>query len=225
MSQSNPSQKWFIAVAGNIGVGKSTLTQLLGERLGWQPFFEAVDENPYLQDFYADMAQWSFHSQVYFLSRRLQHHRQLLDHPGHVIQDRSIYEDAEIFAKNLALQGKLSERDYRCYRDLYVGIGAFLPPPHLLIYLQAPVGVLAERIAMRGRDYERQISIDYLAQLNRLYDEWVESWTACPIFTIPAATYDFVHRPADLEQVTTELLARLEAIRLRQSSRRGDTHS
>ncbi len=225
MTQSNSSQKWFIAVAGNIGVGKSSLTQLLGERLGWKPFYEAVDENPYLEDFYADMGRWSFHSQVYFLSRRLQHHRKLLDHPGHVIQDRSIYEDAEIFAKNLALQGKLSERDYQCYRDLYDGIRVFLPPPHLLIYLQAPVGVLAERIAMRGRDYERQISIEYLAELNRLYDEWVESWTTCPIFIIPAATLDFVHRPEDLEQVATELLERLEAIQLRSSSRRGDMDS
>ncbi len=225
MTQSNSSQKWFIAVAGNIGVGKSSLTQLLGERLGWKPFYEAVDENPYLEDFYADMGRWSFHSQVYFLSRRLQHHRKLLDHPGHVIQDRSIYEDAEIFAKNLALQGKLSERDYQCYRDLYDGIRVFLPPPHLLIYLQAPVGVLAERIAMRGRDYERQISIEYLAELNRLYDEWVESWTTCPIFIIPAATLDYVHRPEDLEQVATELLERLEAIQLRSSSRRGDMDS
>lgn len=225
MTQSNSSQKWFIAVAGNIGVGKSSLTQLLGERLGWKPFYEAVDENPYLEDFYTDMGRWSFHSQVYFLSRRLQHHRKLLDHPGHVIQDRSIYEDAEIFAKNLALQGKLSERDYQCYRDLYDGIRVFLPPPHLLIYLQAPVGVLAERIAMRGRDYERQISIEYLAELNRLYDEWVESWTTCPIFIIPAATLDFVHRPEDLEQVATELLERLEAIQLRSSSRRGDMDS
>lgn len=212
MTLSQTPKKWFVAVAGNIGVGKSSLTQLLGERLGWQPFFEAVDENPYLQDFYDDMAQWSFHSQVYFLSRRLQHHRKLLDHPGHVIQDRSIYEDAEIFAKNLHLQGKLSERDYRCYRDLYEGIGAFLPPPHLLIYLQAPVGVLAERIAMRGRDYERQISIDYLAQLNRLYDEWVESWQTCPVFLIPTATLDFVHRPEDLDHIVAELQKRLDAI-------------
>jgi deoxyadenosine/deoxycytidine kinase len=203
-------RKVFIAVAGNIGVGKSSLTRLLAERLGWAPFFEAVDENPYLADFYTDMAQWSFHSQVYFLSRRLQHHRKLLDHPGSVIQDRSIYEDAEVFAENLYRQGKLSQRDYRCYHDLYDGICAFLPPPDLLIYLQAPVGVLAERIAQRGRDYERQISIDYLAQLNHLYDEWVRRWKTCPALTIPTAGLDFVHRQNDLDTIIESILMLLK---------------
>ena len=111
--------KKYIAVAGNIGVGKSTLTALLRERLGWEPFYEAVDDNPYLSDFYGDMRQWSFHSQVFFLSRRLRHHRQLLDRPGTVVQDRSVYEDAEIFAENLYRQGHMTERDYRTYRELY----------------------------------------------------------------------------------------------------------
>lgn len=194
-------EKHFIAVAGNIGVGKSSLTQMMADTLGWQPFFEAVDENPYLADFYNDMARWSFHSQVYFLSRRLKHHRQLLDHPGHVIQDRSIYEDAEIFAKNLHLQNKLSQRDYQCYRDLYEGICDFLPPPDLIIYLKAPVGVLAERIAMRGRDYERQISIAYLAELNALYDEWEATWTRCPILSIETANIDFVHHSDDFQKI------------------------
>jgi deoxyadenosine/deoxycytidine kinase len=207
--QPNGARKLFVAVAGNIGVGKSSLTQLLSAKLGWQPFFEAVDENPYLADFYADMTRWSFHSQVYFLSRRLQHHRKLLDHPSHVIQDRSIYEDAEIFARNLHRQGRLSERDYRCYRDLYEGICGFLPPPSLLIYLQAPVGALAERIAMRGRDYERQISIDYLAQLNQLYDEWAAAWKLCPLLTIPTADLDFVHHPADLNKIVDDVQRQL----------------
>ncbi len=201
--------KIFIAVAGNIGVGKSSLTQMVAEALQWQPFFEAVDENPYLADFYQDMARWSFHSQVYFLARRLNHHRQLLDHPSHVIQDRSIYEDAEIFAKNLYRQGKLSKRDYRCYRDLYEGICNFLPPPNLILYLKAPVGILAERIAMRGRDYERQISIAYLAELNALYNEWESGWNRCPIVSIQTAEMDFVRHSEDFATILAEIRCHL----------------
>lgn len=199
------SNKVFIAVAGNIGVGKSSLTQILAQHLGCAPFFEAVEENPYLADFYGDMARWSFHSQIFFLARRLQHHRHLLNHLGHVIQDRSIYEDAEIFARNLYQQGKMSERDYQCYRNLYEGICDFLPPPDVMIYLQAPVGVLVERIARRGRDYERQISIAYLSELNELYDDWAASWTRTPLLTIPTAELDFVHQPDDLALILASL--------------------
>lgn len=195
----------FIAVAGNIGVGKSSLTRLAAQELGWQPYFEAVDENPYLGDFYQDMERWSFHSQIFFLARRLQHHRQLLDHQGHVIQDRSIYEDAEIFAANLYQQGKLSQRDYACYQQLYGGIRDFLPPPDLLIYLQASVGTLAERIAQRGRDYEQKISIAYLAELNQLYDTWIRNWRLCPLLIIETDTLDFVHDSADFEGVMQKI--------------------
>jgi len=190
-----PPSKYFIAIAGNIGVGKSTLTGILGEAFGWKPFYEAVDENPYLADFYADMRGWSFHSQVFFLSRRLQHHRQLVDHPGSVVQDRSVYEDAEIFACNLFEQGQMSERDYRAYRDLYDGIRAFLPPPDLLVYLKASVDTLLSRIEQRGRDFERDISPDYLHRLNILYDRWIENWQSCPVLIIPADELDFQHDP------------------------------
>ena len=117
MIQPANSNKFFVAIGGNIGVGKSTLTGILAEAMGWKPFYEAVDENPYLADFYADMQRWSFHSQVFFLSRRLQHHRRLVDHPGSVVQDRSVYEDAEIFAHNLYKRGQMSERDYGAYHD------------------------------------------------------------------------------------------------------------
>lgn len=206
------SKKVFIAVAGNIGVGKSSLTQILAQRLGYAPFFEAVEENPYLADFYADMSRWSFHSQIFFLARRLQHHHHLLTHPGHVIQDRSIYEDAEIFARNLYQQGKMTERDYRCYQSLYEGICDFLPPPDVMIYLQAPVGVLVERIARRGRDYERQISIAYLAELNDLYDEWATQWTRSPLVTIPTSELDFVHQSSDLEQILASLPESIRAL-------------
>ncbi|MCI0709882.1 MAG: deoxynucleoside kinase [Chloroflexi bacterium] len=203
----------FMAIAGNIGVGKSSLTRMLADALGWEPFFEAVDENPYLEDFYDDMQMWSFHSQVFFLSRRLQHHRKLLDFPGHVLQDRSVYEDAEIFARNLYQQEKMSKRDYQCYLDLYLGVRSFLPPPDLLIYLQAPVGVLAERIAQRGRDYERSISIAYLTDLNRLYDEWIAGWTLCPIYTIHSEGKDFVNDSMDFERIIEGLRAQLTVIK------------
>jgi deoxyadenosine/deoxycytidine kinase len=186
-------EKQFVAIAGNIGVGKSTLTGILAEAFGWKPFYEAVDENPFLADFYADMKRWSFHSQVFFLSRRLQHHRQLVDHPGSVVQDRSVYEDAEIFAQNLYNQGQMSARDYQAYRDLYDGIRAFLPPPDLLVYLKSSVETLLARIKLRGRDFERDISPDYLQRLNGLYDDWIDRWDACPVLVIPADEMDFQH--------------------------------
>jgi len=204
--------KRFVAVAGNIGVGKSSLTRLLANALNWEPFFEANAENPYLADFYEDMERWSFHSQIFFLSRRLQHHRQLVDHPGSVLQDRTVYEDAEVFARNLHQQGRMTARDYDTYHALYQGISAFLPPPDLLIYLRARVGTLVERIAMRGRDYERQISIDYLAQLNTLYERWIEAWRACPVLILSADDLDFVHNPDDLGLILTDVKAHLAAL-------------
>jgi deoxyadenosine/deoxycytidine kinase len=188
-------EKQFVAIAGNIGVGKSTLTGILAEAFDWKPFYEAVDENPFLADFYADMKRWSFHSQVFFLSRRLQHHRQLVDHPGSVVQDRSVYEDAEIFAQNLYNQGQMTPRDYQAYRDLYDGIRAFLPPPDLLVYLKSRVDTLLARIELRGRDFERHISPDYLQRLNALYDDWIDRWDSCPVLVVPADDLDFQHDP------------------------------
>ena len=214
MSDNGPSApKRFVAIAGNIGVGKSSLTRLLADALGWEPFFEANAENPYLADFYEDMQRWSFHSQCFFLSRRLQHHRQLVDHPGSVLQDRTVYEDAEVFARNLHQQGRMTPRDYQTYHALYTGISAFLPPPDLLIYLRARVGTLVERIAMRGRDYERQISIDYLTELNNLYDGWIQAWRTCPVLILSADELDFVHKTADLDLIVQDVRAHLSALR------------
>jgi deoxyadenosine/deoxycytidine kinase len=201
--------KKFIAVAGNVGVGKSTLTGLLSAYLYWEPFYEAVDDNPYLADFYKDMRTWSFHSQVYFLSRRLGHHRQIIERPGTVIQDRTVYEDAEIFARNLYLQGHMSERDWASYWDLYQTVITILPPPDLVIYLQASVPVLQERIRQRGRDYEQEISNDYLTQLNDLYDGWVQDFGLCPVLTVPTDELNFVAVNSHLELIASRVLEKL----------------
>lgn len=202
--------KKFIAVAGNIGAGKSTLVALLSQRLGWQPFYEAVAENPYLADFYANMQQWSFHSQIFFLSNRLRSHRQLVAHPTSVVQDRSVYEDAEVFACNLYHQGYLSARDYATYRDLYEVVAAFLPPPDLVIYLRASAETLARRIAQRGRDYERTIEPTYLSQLNDLYDAWIRAFSLCPVLTVPAGDLDYVANPAHLDLIVQKVLDKLQ---------------
>ena len=202
--------KKFIAVAGNIGAGKTTLVAMLCQRLGWEPFYEAVGENPYLADFYADMRQWGFHSQIFFLSNRLRAHRQLLDHPGSVIQDRSVYEDAEVFACNLHQQGQLGARDYDTYRQLYLVLTQFLPPPDLVIYLRASVDTLSRRISQRGRDFERSITPDYLAQLNRLYQDWIDGFSLCPVLSIPADDLDYVANPAHLDLVVEKVLEKLQ---------------
>ncbi|HEY9122508.1 MAG TPA: deoxynucleoside kinase [Brevefilum sp.] len=195
----------FIAVAGNIGVGKSTLVKLLSENLGWTPFFEPVTENPYLADFYEDMQAWGFHSQIYFLMRRLRIHRKLMDMKGSVIQDRSVYEDAEIFAHNLFLQKAINQRDYATYQELYQVLVEFLPPPDLVIYLRASVSTLVNRISKRNRDYERTISSDYLADLNQLYEDWVAHFDLCPVLTVPCDNLDYVAKPQHLSLIAEKV--------------------
>lgn len=193
--------KKFVAVAGNIGVGKSTLVELLCVRMGWEPFYEPVAENPYLADFYRDMDAWSFHSQVFFLTHRLRSHYQLSQHPTSVVQDRSVYEDAEIFAQNLYLQGHILKRDYATYRDLYETTMQLLPPPDLVIYLRASIPTLMKRISSRGRDYEQRISPDYLQGLNNLYETWIDNFTLCPVLAVPADDLDFVSHPGHLRLI------------------------
>ena len=201
--------KRFVAIAGNIGVGKSTLTELLSEELGWEPFFEAVNDNPYLPDFYENMERWSFHSQIYFLSRRLRHHWQLLQRAYSVVQDRTVYEDAEVFARNLYRQGSMEERDYQSYCELYDVVTTVLPPPDLIVYLRASVDTLRDRIRRRGRSYEQNISTTYLERLNELYEAWIREFSLCPVLTVPSDTLDFVTNHEHLDLIAATVLDKL----------------
>jgi len=201
--------KKFIAVAGNIGVGKSTLVEMISDRLECQPFYEPVTENPYISDFYKNMPAWSFQSQIFFLTHRLRIHHELLHVQGSVIQDRSIYEDAEVFARNLYVQGNMADRDYNTYRSLYLTLAETLPPPDLVIYLRASVPTLLKRIALRNRDYEQPIAPAYLENLNGLYDSWIDHFTLCPILTVPADDLDFVAHPHHLDLIASKVKEKL----------------
>lgn len=201
--------KKYLVLAGNIGAGKSTLVGLLAERLGFRPYYEPVAENPYLADFYTDMKRWAFHSQLFFLTHRVQSHRALMDDPWSVVQDRSIYEDAEVFARNLYEQGNMTARDWESYKELYRTLIGLLPPPDLVVYLKASVPTLRKRIAKRGRDFEASIPEDYLAGLNRLYDEWIESFELAPVLVVPGDRLDFVAESRDLDAIVSTLKERL----------------
>lgn len=201
--------KHLVLVAGNISAGKTSLTERVGARLGWLTAFESVGDNPYLAEFYADMRKWSFHLQVFFLGHRARQHMQLATGPQSAIADRSIYEDAYIFARALHHLGNLSERDYKSYRAVFDLVVGGLPKPDLLLYLRAPVEVLMARIRRRGRDMERGISADYLRLLDRFYEEWLEVYDLSPVLTIRTDDLDFVHRPKDLDVVVERIRARL----------------
>jgi deoxyadenosine/deoxycytidine kinase len=197
--------KKFVAIAGNIGVGKSTLVKMLCDQMSWDPFYEPVTENPYLADFYQNMSAWAFHSQVFFLAHRLRSHFNLAQHLNSVIQDRSVYEDAEIFARNLYQQGNINERDYWTYREMYETAVQFLPPPDLVIYLRASIPTLLNRIDSRGRDYERTIAPAYLQNLNDLYESWIENFTLCPVLAVPADDLDYVAHPGHLRLIVAKV--------------------
>lgn len=201
--------KKFVAVAGNIGVGKSTLVEKLCDKLGWEPYYEPVAENPYLVDFYNDMKAWAFHSQVFFLTHRLRSHLELLSYRTSVVQDRTVYEDAEIFAKNLYLQGNISERDYATYRGMFDLLITMLNPPDLVVYLRSSVETLQQRIDQRGRAFESTITAEYLGQLNLLYEEWISSFHLCPVLSVPADMMDFVLYPGHLDLIAQKVEEKL----------------
>ena len=201
--------KKLILVAGNIGSGKTSLTERIGERLGWQPAYESVSDNPYLPDFYADMAVWSFHLQIFFLGNRAEQHLKMWRDPRSTIIDRSIYEDAYIFVRALHHLGNLSERDYNAYHSLFNLVINNLPAPSLLIYLKAPVQVLMERIQNRARDIETGITSEYLSLLDSFYDEWMITFDICPVLTIRTDDLDFVHKPEHLDIVVNRIQDKL----------------
>jgi deoxyadenosine/deoxycytidine kinase len=196
-----PQKKVFVAVAGNIGSGKSSLTKLLSGRMGWRPFFESVEDNPYLNDFYKDMKRWSFELQVYFLSNRFRSHKSITEGEGSVVLDRVIYEDAEIFARNLYEIGNMAKRDYDNYVALYHVMTEYLRPPDLLIYLRASIDTLLRQISLRGRDFEQSIKREYLEQLNRHYERWTASYNRGKLLTLESDKLDFVNRKEDLDTV------------------------
>lgn len=193
------SKKIFISIAGNIGSGKSSLTKKIAEQFDFVPYFESVDDNPYLQDFYGDMKRWSFNLQVYFLSHRFKTHKEILMNEKSVIQDRSIYEDVEIFARNLHKMGNMSDRDYANYRQLFAEMTYFLKPPDLLVYLKANTDTLVKQIQKRGRVFEKDIDVSYLELLNESYEEWISSYALSPILIIPSDNLDFVQHAPDYD--------------------------
>ncbi len=181
----------------------------MADKLGFRPYYEPVAENPYLKDFYADMERWAFHSQTYFLSHRVRSHRALMDDPWSVVQDRSLYEDAEVFARNLYERGSMSARDWDSYRELYRTLTTLLPPPDLVVYIRASVPTLKKRIALRGRGFEADIPDEYLEGLNRLYEDWINGFSLAPVLVIPGDRMDFVEESRDLKAIIRSIEQRL----------------
>jgi len=201
--------KRLILVAGNIGSGKTSLTERIGDRLGWHTAFESVADNPYLPNFYNDMRAWSFHLQIYFLGHRAEQYLDMWKDPRSAIIDRSIYEDAYIFSRALNHMGNFTETDYQSYRRVFKLVVNTLPPPSLLIYLCAPVPVLLKRIRSRARDIETGISADYLSLLETFYSDWMQAFDLCPVLTIRTDDLDFVHKPKHLDIVVNRIQERL----------------
>jgi deoxyadenosine/deoxycytidine kinase len=216
-------QKIFIAIAGNIGTGKTTLTHMLSKRFGWTPHFEAVVDNPYLADFYKDMARWSFPLQIFFLNNRFRAHQDITQRTDSAIQDRSIYEDANIFARNLYEAGQMEERDYRNYLNLYEVMCQYLTPPDLIIYLRKSLPKLKERIAKRGREYEKNIPDEYLVNLNRYYDDWMELYLLGKKLIVESDDVDFLGNPHDFKRLTEMILGALDQRDLYLEERAGST--
>ncbi|HUI70855.1 MAG TPA: deoxynucleoside kinase [Spirochaetia bacterium] len=201
--------KTYVVIAGNIGAGKSSLVRMMCDSLGWDPYFEPVAENPYLADFYRDMKRWAFNSQVFFLTHRARSHRALMDSRRPVVQDRSFYEDAEVFARAQYLLGHLSERDWRTYQNLYETLTTLLTPPDLVVYLRASVATLRSRIAQRGRAIETDISDEYLQRLNGLYEEWIARFDLAPVLVVPSDRLDFVEDSHDLNAIVSTIQKQL----------------
>ncbi len=201
-----------IAIAGNIGSGKTTLTTLLSKHYGWEPQFEDVDDNPYLNDFYKDMQRWSFNLQIYFLNSRFGQVQEIHKGDKDVIQDRTMYEDAHIFAPNLHAMGLMSTRDFENYQSLFKLMNNFIPAPNLLIYLRSSVSNLVEQIQKRGRDYENSIRIDYLSRLNERYEAWISSYDQGHLLIIDVDELDFQQNNEDLGTIIDKIDAEINGL-------------
>lgn len=201
-----------IAIVGNIGAGKTTLTSLLAKHLGWEPQYEAVEDNPYLEDFYSDMKRWSFNLQIFFLNSRFRHIVELQKRNANIIQDRTIYEDAYIFAENLHDMGLMTSRDFENYSNIFESILSFIKPPDLLIYLRASVPTLVDNIQLRGRDYEAGIRLDYLLKLNDKYQKWISNYKDGKLLILDKDKLDFANKPEDLGFVIEEIEKNLNGL-------------
>lgn len=201
-----------IAVSGNIGAGKTTLTEMLAKHYGWQAEFESVDNNPYLEDFYSDMSKWAFHLQIHFLNSRFEQINKLRTQKRTIIQDRTIYEDAYIFAKSLHKQGYFGDRDYENYLMLFESMIKFVDPPDLLIYLKSDIGKLVRNIEKRGREYESKIRIDYLKELNEHYESWIENYDHGKLLIIDVTDIDFINRPEDFSLIIYKIDTELHSL-------------
>ncbi len=204
------ANKIFVAIAGNIGTGKTTLAQLLANKFGWQAHYEAVLDNPYLSDFYVDMRRWSFPLQIFFLNNRFRAHQTITSGTDSAIQDRSIYEDANIFARNLFEQGMMEERDYRNYLELYEVMCRYLNPPDLVIYLRKSLPKLKSNIAKRGRDYEKSIPDEYLLNLNRYYDDWMETYQQGKKLIVDSDQMDFLNNSQHFDRLCQQIVDQID---------------
>ena len=201
-----------VAIAGNIGAGKTTLTKLLAKHYKWEPHFESVEENPYLDDFYGEMERWSFNLQVYFLNSRFRQILKIRESGKNIIQDRTIYEDARIFAPNLHAMGLMPNRDYTNYESLFELMERLVSPPDLLIYLRASIPTLVGQIHKRGRDYENSISINYLSRLNERYEAWISKYNKGNLLIIEVDKLDFVDNPEDLGSIIDKIDAQINGL-------------
>ena len=201
-----------IALAGNIGSGKTTLTRILGKHFGWDTHYEDVDDNPYLNDFYADMQRWSFNLQIYFLNSRFNQVLEIRNSQRTVIQDRTIYEDAYIFAPNLHSMGLMSTRDFENYYTLFNLMASLVQPPDLTIYLRASVPTLVNQIQRRGRKYENSIRLDYLKRLNERYESWIETYKDGKMLIVDADSMDFLGNPSDVNLIIDKINAELHGL-------------
>ncbi|MBE7177306.1 MAG: deoxynucleoside kinase [Mucilaginibacter polytrichastri] len=201
-----------IAIVGNIGAGKTTLTELLAKSYGWDPLYEEVENNPYLEDFYSDMKRWSFNLQIYFLNTRFEQMIEIQKQTRNIIQDRTIYEDAYIFAENLHDMALMTTRDYENYRSIFDNITAFIKPPDLLVYLKASVPTLVNNIQRRGREYESGIRIDYLAKLNDKYKKWIDGYKLGKLLVMDMDNLDFANNPEHMSTVIQKIEAEINGL-------------